>query len=57
MQVAKWGNSLAVRYGLSLYHSLVVSATLRAGCKILYSEDMQNGQMIDGQLTICNPCV
>jgi predicted nucleic acid-binding protein len=43
------------RYGLSLYDSLIVAAALLAGCSTLYSEDMQHRQIIEGQLTICNP--
>ena len=43
------------RYGLSLYDSLIVAAALLSGCSTLYSEDMQHGQVIEGQLTICNP--
>ncbi|GAO35329.1 pilus assembly protein [Sulfuricella sp. T08] len=46
---------VAERYGISLYDSLIVAAALLAGCSTLYSEDMQHGQIIEGQLTICNP--
>jgi predicted nucleic acid-binding protein len=46
---------IAERYGLSIYDSLIISAALLAGCKTLYSEDMQNGQVIEGSLTIRNP--
>jgi predicted nucleic acid-binding protein len=34
---------------------LIVAAALLAGCKVLYSEDMQHGQVIERQLTIRNP--
>jgi predicted nucleic acid-binding protein len=47
--------SLAERYGLSFYDALVVSAALLANCRTLHSEDMQDGQVIDRQLTIRNP--
>jgi predicted nucleic acid-binding protein len=47
--------SIAERYGLSIYDALIVSAALLAGCTMLYSEDMQDGQIIDRQLTIRNP--
>lgn len=40
------------RYGF--YDSLIVAAALEAGCRILYSEDLQSGQRIE-QLTIQNP--
>ena len=36
------------------YDCLIVSAALAANCKILYSEDLQNGREIDG-LIIRNP--
>lgn len=43
------------RYKFSLYDSVIVASALRAGCKTLYSEDLQHGQVIDRQLTIINP--
>jgi predicted nucleic acid-binding protein len=46
---------IAVRYGYSIYDALVVAAALHAGCTTLYSEDLQNGQIIDQKLTIRNP--
>ena len=49
------GLDIAERYGFSLYDSMIVSAALQSGCTILYSEDMQQGQIIEGQLTISNP--
>jgi predicted nucleic acid-binding protein len=45
------------RYGFSWYDSLIVAAALVAGCHRLYSEDMQHGQLIDGQLSVINPFV
>lgn len=33
----------------------VIAAALASGCTVLYSEDMQHGQLIDGTLTIVNP--
>jgi predicted nucleic acid-binding protein len=43
------------RYGFSIYDALIVSAALLAGCKTLHSEDLQDGQVIERQLTIRNP--
>jgi predicted nucleic acid-binding protein len=40
--------------GFHFYDSLIVAAALRAGCSVLYSEDLQHGQMIE-RLTIRNP--
>jgi len=39
----------------SYWDSLIIAAALGAGCKMLYSEDMQHGQVIDGRLTLLNP--
>ncbi len=43
------------RYSLSSYDSKIIATALEAGCTILYSEDMQNGRIIDERLTIINP--
>ena len=48
------GLRVQTRYGFSFYDSLIVAAALEAGCTTLYSEDMQDGQRIEG-LTIRNP--
>ena len=45
---------IQARYRFSFYDSLIVAAALEAGCKRLYSEDLQHGQQIEG-LTIENP--
>ena len=47
--------AIAEKYGYSIYDALVASAALEAGCKTLYSEDLQDGQVINRQLTIRNP--
>jgi predicted nucleic acid-binding protein len=49
------GLNIAERYGFSFYDSLIISSALQSGCTVLYSEDMQHGQKIDGQLLISNP--
>ena len=48
------GLDLAERYRFSVYDSMIVAAALLAGCEILYSEDWQDRQRIDG-LLISNP--
>ena len=45
---------IAGQYGYHIYDSLVIAAALEASCSTLYSEDMQDGQVIEG-LTIRNP--
>jgi predicted nucleic acid-binding protein len=49
------GVELAKRHGFQIYDAMIVASALLAGCTLLYSEDMQNGQVIDGRLTIRNP--
>jgi len=46
---------LADRYGFQIYDALIVDAALEAGCATLFSEDLQDGQVIEGRLTIRNP--
>jgi predicted nucleic acid-binding protein len=49
------GRNISERYTLSLYDSMIVAAALLAQCQTLYSEDMQNGLLIEGQLRVKNP--
>jgi predicted nucleic acid-binding protein len=49
------GRSIAQRYKLGVYDSMIVAAALIAGCETLYSEDLQDGLRIDRQLRILNP--
>jgi len=55
--VATHDRGLAIheRYRFSLYDSILVSSALIVGAKVLYSEDLQHGQVIDGQLQVVNP--
>ena len=46
---------VAEYYRFSLYDSVIVASTLRAGCRILCSEDLQHGQLIEDQLTVIDP--
>lgn len=43
------------KYGFSYWDSMIVSSALESRCTVLYSEDMQNGQIIEKQLKIINP--
>ena len=47
---------LHYRYHLQWYDSLIIGTALQAGCEVLYSEDMQHGQRIEG-LQVINPFV
>ncbi|MDR3011854.1 MAG: PIN domain-containing protein [Chitinispirillales bacterium] len=45
------------RYGYSYYDCLVIAAALESKCSILYTEDMQHGQIIENSLKIINPFI
>ena len=49
------GLEIAEKYGLSVYDSMIVASALLSGCDTLLSEDMQDGQILDGLLRIRNP--
>ena len=55
LETHKRGLLVAERYRLSIYDSMIIAAALIGNCEILYSEDMQDGLMIDHQLRILNP--
>jgi predicted nucleic acid-binding protein len=46
---------IAERYGYRIYDSLIVASALEAKCELLYSEDLQDGQVIEKNLRIRNP--
>jgi predicted nucleic acid-binding protein len=47
--------SLAERYGFSIYDALIIGAAREADCDTLFTEGLQDGQVIDAALTITNP--
>lgn len=47
--------TVAERYHYSYFDSLMIASALEVSCDYLYSEDLQHGQVIDGQLTILSP--
>jgi predicted nucleic acid-binding protein len=49
------GLTIAERYRLQIYDSLLLSSALLAGCKTFVSEDLHDGLVVQGQLTIRNP--
>lgn len=54
-EVHDLGRALGARYGFSVYDAMIVAAALLAGCTRLYSEDMQNGMLVEGALRILDP--
>lgn len=49
------GRRIAAKYGYSMYDGLIAAAALEADCDTLYSEDLQDGQIIEGRITVRNP--
>ncbi|SDN51183.1 PIN domain-containing protein [Desulfonauticus submarinus] len=43
------------KYKFSYWDSLIVASALENNCSILYTEDMQDGQIIEKKLEIVNP--
>lgn len=43
------------QYGFSYWDCVVVASALNAGCGVLYTEDLQHGQSIEGNLQVLNP--
>jgi predicted nucleic acid-binding protein len=48
-------SNLRNNYSLSFWDSLIIACALCAKANILYSEDMQDGLIIDNQIRIINP--
>ena len=46
---------LKIKYNLSYWDSLIVASALKNDCKVLYTEDLQDGLVINEKLTIKNP--
>lgn len=46
---------IAGQYGFGIYDAQITGSALEANCDTLYSEDLQDGQVIDKTLTIRNP--
>ena len=54
VEIHETGLAIAERYGFSFYDSLILGAAAQAKCRTVYSEDMQDGQVVQG-ITIRNP--
>jgi predicted nucleic acid-binding protein len=54
LDVHRRGIRISHKYGYHIYDSMMLAAALEASCTVFYSEDMQDGQTIDG-MTIRNP--
>lgn len=43
------------KYKYQYYDSLIIASALESGCSVLYTEDMQHGQVIEEKLKLINP--
>jgi len=55
IDVHETGVRLAERYGLSIYDAMIAASALHADCDTLWSEDMQDGIVLDDRLRVVNP--
>ena len=55
VEVNQRGRKIAQRYGLSVYDAMIVASALLADCQTLFSEDMQDGLVVNEVLSISNP--
>jgi predicted nucleic acid-binding protein len=55
LEIHQAARAIAEKKGFNIYDALVIAAALDAGCDVLYSEDFQDGQRIEGKLTVRNP--
>ncbi len=46
---------IAQQYGFAIYDAQIAASALEANCPTLYSEGLQDGQVIDERLTTRNP--
>ncbi|MEA2730049.1 MAG: hypothetical protein QOF70_4524 [Acetobacteraceae bacterium] len=49
------GLALAERYGFSTYGAMIAASAIHADCDTLWSEDMQDGMVLEEGLRIVNP--
>lgn len=47
--------SLIKQYRFQLFDAVIVATALEGNCRVLYSEDMHHGLMVNKTLTILNP--
>jgi predicted nucleic acid-binding protein len=55
IDVHETGLVVAERYGLSVYDAMIAASAPHADCDTLWSEDMQNGVVLEGRLRVINP--
>jgi predicted nucleic acid-binding protein len=57
LSTIKLAQNLISKYDFQIFDGIIIAAALEADCDIIYSEDMQNGQIIENILKIVNPFI
>ena len=57
LEIIKYSWNVRKKYQYSIWDSLIISSALKNNCLFLYSEDMQNNQIIENTLRIINPFI
>jgi predicted nucleic acid-binding protein len=55
IEIHEAGLLFAERYRLSIYDAMIAASALQADCDTLWSEDMQDGMVLDDRLRVVNP--
>jgi predicted nucleic acid-binding protein len=55
VDIHETGVGRAERYGLSICDAVIAASALHAGCDTLWSEDMQDGIVLENRLRVVNP--
>ena len=57
LSTIKLAQDLVGKYDFQVFDGIIIAAALEADCDILYSEDIQDGQIIENKLKIVNPFI
>jgi len=57
LSTIKLAQNLIGKYDFQIFDGIIIAAALEADCDIIYSEDMQDGQIIENMLKIVNPFI
>ena len=55
LETHEFGLALAERYDFSIDDGTILASAQLAGCRVVFSEDLQHGQVIDQRLEIIDP--
>jgi predicted nucleic acid-binding protein len=55
IDIHETGLAVAERYGLSIFDAMIAASALHADCDTLWSEDIQDGIVLDDRLRIVDP--